>query len=616
LTPLAELQESVYLTGWEDAFEKVVHICFRVFYRVFKADGLSAGFIPVSAFGRRYLQKTWLQILVSNFRFHKRSLIMVRTFLAVVVFAAVAFSATTSGDASIDTPGGAVSIQLPPATIITNSDADPWTTAYSSPVMHPERNEGSSVWPEYDWGTDIIVSPGRVGSGQDFDRDPVTGDLYAIYDTNHATQDSAIVFRSQDNGVTWTFWRTSLSSVGEVNNPHIRVVRDTSGQSWVCMFFLVGKTLRMRYMTPDQTSSGWTTVTSQDVIYYDVDGEADTSAWLYATYVPDASGNDIWATRCSMSAKTWVNDTQLFVNPGMTPYPSIATSNGGTLAVAFLDDRVTANKNIRIKRSANYGLSWMSSAQVGTNSGAFDLSWISIAFNYVSSGVGWIFVTYEGTSTGDNLGYHYTTNGGTSWTYGSVLAGNGDENMPNIRSRKVTGAATLAFNSDPGDSTMFCWASVSSPNSFSAPTRINDFNATGYWPATAGWASNMSAVLYVNWNSNYRLLFDWYGNTAVSEEESTSLNGTVQMTSSPNPFTTMANISFNVVGTEPVSVSIYNMSGRLVKTIVNNEDFSTGEHSVQWNGVDSRGAAVTPGVYFCRLNTGSTVLSTRLVMVP
>ncbi len=542
---------------------------------------------------------------------------MMRMFFAVVVFAAVAFSATVTEDTSIDNPDGAVTVQLPPATIITDSDADPWIRTFSSPVVHPVRDEGSSVWPEYDWSTDVIVSPGHVGSGQDFDVDPDNGDIYAIYDTDHSTQDSAIVYRSQDNGVTWTFWRTSYSSVSEVNDAQIRVVRDSSGQSWVCMFFLIDKTLRMRFMTPDQSSSGWTTVTSQDVIYYDVDGETDNSGWVYATYVVDASGNDIWVTRSSMTNHNWVSDALLFADPGMTPYPSIATSTGGTVAVAFLDDRLTANQNIRIKRSTNYASSWGGSAQVGSNTGAFDLSWTSIAFNYASAGAGWIFVTYEGTSSGDNLGYHYTTNAGSSWTYGTTIGGTGDQNMPSIRNHKSIGATTLAFNDDPGDSTMFCWATAASPNSFSAPIRINDSNATGYWPPTAGWASNMSAVLYANWNNDYRLLFDWYGNTAVEEETSASVpGGTCQISASPNPFTTTANISFNVAGTEPVSVSIYNISGRLVKTIVNNEFLSAGNHSVQWNGVNSRGASVTPGVYFCRLNTGGTVFSTRLVMVP
>jgi len=536
-----------------------------------------------------------------------------RVFFTVVIFAAVAFSATAAEDVSLDNPDGAVSVSLPPATIFTDSDADPWSQAFSSPVVHPVRDEGSSVWPEYDWGSDILISPGRVGSGQDFDVDPANGDIYAIYDTDHSSQDSAIVYRSEDFGATWTYWRSSYSFMSEVNSPHIRVVRDTSGRSWVCMFFLIDKTLRMRYMTPDQSVNGWTTVTSNDVIYYDVDGETDNSGWVYATYVVHASGNDIRATRCSMDNHNWVNDISLFTNPGITPYPSIAATTGGIVAVAFLDDRMTNNQNIRIKRSASYGSTWNSSIQVGDNTGGYDLSWASIAYSYTSAGAGWVFATYEGTGTGDNLAYYFTTNAGSSWTYGHTIGGSGDQNMPNIRCYKAGSAVTLAFNSDPGDSTMFCWATDSSPNSFSTPERINDFNATGFWPPTAGWCGNQSAVLYTNYNFNYRLLIDWFGNTGIEDQSSTICG---EIIASPNPFTTIATISFNVTGSEPVSVSIYNISGRLIKTIVDNQHLSAGDHSVQWNGVDSHGASVAPGVYLCRLNTGGTGFSTRLVMVP
>jgi len=555
--------------------------------------------------------------LVAGYRFNKRRGKMIRVLITTIFLTSIAFSAVVAEEASTDCPNGDVAIQPPPATIFTDSDMDPFGSTFSSPVIHSAliEGEGSSVWPDQDWNNDIIIYGGRVGSGQDFDIEEGTNDLYAIFDTDHASQDSATVYRSQDGGATWTYWRSSYSTSGEVNSPRIRVVNDTSGQSWVCMFFLIGNTLRMRYMTPDQTSSGWTTVTTSDVVYYDVDGEVGDNEWVYATYVVAASGNDVRATRLSLDAKAWVDDTSLFVDPGITPYPSIAAGADGTVSVAFLDQRLTTNQQIRIKRSTNYGSSWGGSAQVGDNTGGYDLSWSSIAYTHSSTENGWIFATYD-VGSSDNLGYFYTTNGGTSWAYGTTIGGTGDQNMPYIRARKTAvGDATLSFNDDPGDSTMFAWASGGTPNSFSTPVRVNDFNATGNWPAAAGWAGSFSAVLYTNWNSNYRLCFDWYGNTANEEETSASLTGIAQITSSPNPFTDMTTINFSVTGTDPVSISIYNVSGRLVNTVVDSEFFSNGDHSVQWTGVDSNGALVVPGVYFCRLNTGSSVLSSRMVMV-
>ncbi len=542
---------------------------------------------------------------------------MIRVLISVIFLTSIAFSAVVGEEISIDCADGNVAIQPPPAPIFTDSDMIPYGSTFSSPAIHSAliEDEGSSVWPDQDCSNDILIYGGEVGSGQDFDVDEDTGDIYAIFDTDHATIDSAIVYRSQDAGATWAFWKYSYSPSGELNSPKIRVVKDSSGQSWVCMFMLEGTTLLMRTMTTSGGSNTWTTVTSEDVIYFDIDGEIGNNEWVYVTYVVAASGNDLRATRLSLDVKAWVDDTILFTDPGITPYPSIAAGAGGTVSVAFLDSRITTNQQIRIKRSTNYGSSWATSAQVGDNSGGYGLSWSSIAYTHGTTENGWIFTTYD-LGTDDNLGYYYTTDGGTSWSYGTTIGGSGDQNMPYVRAQKSTsGHATLSFNEDPGDSTMYAWALGTSPNSFTTPERVNDFNATGIWPAVAGWAGSYSAVLYTNWNGNYSLYFDWYGNTANEEETSASLTGIAQITSSPNPFTDMATINFSVTGTDPVSISIYNISGRLVKTVVDSESFSNGDHSVQWSGVDSNGTRVVPGVYFCRMNTGDSILSNRMVMV-
>ncbi len=72
----------------------------------------------------------------------------------------------------------------------------------------------------------------------------------------------------------------------------------------------------------------------------------------------------------------------------------------------------------------------------------------------------------------------------------------------------------------------------------------------------------------------------------------------------PNPFTSRANISYAVpVDGRHVEIRIFDVSGRLVKTLVN-EPSLPGTHSVQWDGRDDRGTSVAPGVYFYRMNAG------------
>ncbi len=82
----------------------------------------------------------------------------------------------------------------------------------------------------------------------------------------------------------------------------------------------------------------------------------------------------------------------------------------------------------------------------------------------------------------------------------------------------------------------------------------------------------------------------------------------------PNPFNPTTNIKFNVPTASKVNLSIYNVKGQLVKTLVN-DTFVAGEHSVTWNGVDNNNNSVASGVYFYKLDAnGSTEMRKMLLM--
>ncbi len=55
----------------------------------------------------------------------------------------------------------------------------------------------------------------------------------------------------------------------------------------------------------------------------------------------------------------------------------------------------------------------------------------------------------------------------------------------------------------------------------------------------------------------------------------------------------------------PVHLSVRDVAGRLVKTLVNGPR-EPGCHSVTWNGKDNSGRTVAPGVYFCHLKAGNS----------
>ena len=69
----------------------------------------------------------------------------------------------------------------------------------------------------------------------------------------------------------------------------------------------------------------------------------------------------------------------------------------------------------------------------------------------------------------------------------------------------------------------------------------------------------------------------------------------------PNPFNPETTISYTVPKDADVEISIYNIKGQKVKTILN-EKVLKGNHSIIWNGVDSSNKPVSSGVYFYKLN--------------
>ena len=68
----------------------------------------------------------------------------------------------------------------------------------------------------------------------------------------------------------------------------------------------------------------------------------------------------------------------------------------------------------------------------------------------------------------------------------------------------------------------------------------------------------------------------------------------------PNPFNPSTTIEFSIPQTGRVKLSIYNIRGQKVKTLING-DIERGKHRVVWDGRDDGNRSVASGVYFIRL---------------
>ncbi|MBS3742209.1 MAG: T9SS type A sorting domain-containing protein, partial [Candidatus Cloacimonetes bacterium] len=72
--------------------------------------------------------------------------------------------------------------------------------------------------------------------------------------------------------------------------------------------------------------------------------------------------------------------------------------------------------------------------------------------------------------------------------------------------------------------------------------------------------------------------------------------------SRPNPFKNSTSISYNISQDSHVKITIYNILGQRVKTLVN-ETLNFGSHSHNWNGTDDRNRPLQNGIYFYKIET-------------
>ena len=84
----------------------------------------------------------------------------------------------------------------------------------------------------------------------------------------------------------------------------------------------------------------------------------------------------------------------------------------------------------------------------------------------------------------------------------------------------------------------------------------------------------------------------------------------------PNPFNSGTTISFTLPAWSPVTLEIYNVLGRKVRTLLDGQVLSDEvTHTIQWDGTGSTGEAVSTGVYFYRLRANDQVETRKMVLV-
>lgn len=175
---------------------------------------------------------------------------------------------------------------------------------------------------------------------------------------------------------------------------------------------------------------------------------------------------------------------------------------------------------------------------------------------------------------------------------------------------------------------LLSWLASSSGNVVDAvtgPTLLNHGTLTGKWNGTdingnimpdgnysfqleIVWGNNTStqrSTYFVNFvkgdsadhqtgsSTNFpSVTLDWIPATGIYEQSANNEKISVF----PNPFTIGSKIGYSIEKRGMIYVAIYDINGKLIKTLLNDEQFP-GKYTLDWNGMDNNSHIVSSGIY-------------------
>ncbi len=99
--------------------------------------------------------------------------------------------------------------------------------------------------------------------------------------------------------------------------------------------------------------------------------------------------------------------------------------------------------------------------------------------------------------------------------------------------------------------------------------------------------------------------------TSPDDVTASTKNNSTTLSAYPNPVSNSASISFDLSQTQKVSVTIYDMNGRLIKTLVDAQ-MEVGNHQLTWN---AKSENVIAGTYLLKMQAGDKIETKKISVV-
>jgi hypothetical protein len=88
----------------------------------------------------------------------------------------------------------------------------------------------------------------------------------------------------------------------------------------------------------------------------------------------------------------------------------------------------------------------------------------------------------------------------------------------------------------------------------------------------------------------------------------------VMLAAAPNPIAGSGAIRFVLAAPGWTRIALFDVAGRRVRTLFRG-NLQAGPHRVAWDGRNDRGVPLPAAVYFARLESGATVMDSKIVLI-
>ena len=164
------------------------------------------------------------------------------------------------------------------------------------------------------------------------------------------------------------------------------------------------------------------------------------------------------------------------------------------------------------------------------------------------------------------------------------------------------------------------WSSLSWPRSEDDHSpRYPELSSYTPTPSDEGNSLQASVSYRDNCSSSNHASSSWTSPVTAASAKPVSLqampDSVLAAIAAPNPFNPTTTLHIQLPASGPVSLTIYNMAGQVVRTLWDDHELEAGYHTIDWDSRDQQGHPVTSGVYLYQLRTSKHVLMNKMVLI-